>query len=101
MADEQPEALVAQRLGRRHEALCAPTVYYPTHAREFRTDIGGQRDDNTQMSSGPSRPWWQGATIYQIYPRSFADSDGDGVGDIAGITSRLDYLARLGVDAIW
>jgi alpha-glucosidase len=53
------------------------------------------------MSSGPSRPWWKGATIYQIYPRSFADSDGDGVGDIAGITLRLDYLARLGVDAIW
>lgn len=46
-------------------------------------------------------PWWQGAAIYQIYPRSFADSDGDGVGDLPGITTRLDYLKRLGIDAIW
>jgi alpha-glucosidase len=45
--------------------------------------------------------WWRGATIYQIYPRSFADSNGDGIGDLAGITSRLDYVAELGVDAIW
>src|SRR5690348_5982005 len=45
--------------------------------------------------------WWRGAAIYQIYPRSFADSDGDGVGDLPGITSRLDYVAGLGVDGIW
>ena len=45
--------------------------------------------------------WWRGATIYQIYPRSFADSNGDGVGDLPGITARLDHVARLGVDAIW
>jgi alpha-glucosidase len=45
--------------------------------------------------------WWRGATIYQIYPRSFADSNGDGVGDLAGICSRLGYVASLGVDAIW
>ena len=44
--------------------------------------------------------WWRGATIYQIYPRSFADSNGDGVGDLSGITSRLDYVAALGVDAV-
>jgi alpha-glucosidase len=45
--------------------------------------------------------WWQSGVIYQIYPRSFQDSDGDGVGDLGGIIRRLDYLAKLGVDAIW
>jgi alpha-glucosidase len=52
-------------------------------------------------SSATEREWWRGATIYQIYPRSFVDSNGDGVGDLRGITSRLDYVASLGVDAIW
>lgn len=47
------------------------------------------------------REWWRGASIYQIYPRSFADSNGDGVGDLPGITAKLDYVAALGVDAIW
>src|SRR4030042_6138939 len=45
--------------------------------------------------------WWQKAVFYQVYPRSFADGNGDGIGDIPGIISRLDYLAGLGVDAIW
>ncbi|HEY5106101.1 MAG TPA: alpha-amylase family glycosyl hydrolase [Caulobacteraceae bacterium] len=45
--------------------------------------------------------WWRGAVIYQIYPRSFADANGDGVGDLKGIIEKLDYVARLGVDAIW
>ncbi|MFC7405995.1 glycoside hydrolase family 13 protein [Georgenia alba] len=45
--------------------------------------------------------WWRDAVIYQIYPRSFADGDGDGMGDLAGITSRLEHLAALGVDAVW
>ena len=55
---------------------------------------------NVQINSTPS-PWWQHAVCYQIYVRSFADSDGDGVGDMAGIESRLPYLADLGVDAVW
>jgi alpha-glucosidase len=46
-------------------------------------------------------PWWRGATVYQVYVRSFADSNGDGVGDFAGLISKLDYIAALGVDAIW
>ena len=45
--------------------------------------------------------WWRGAVIYQIYPRSYQDSNGDGIGDLAGIVSRLPYIASLGVDAIW
>jgi alpha-glucosidase len=48
-----------------------------------------------------SSEWWRTAVIYQIYPRSFADSNGDGIGDLPGITSRLEYIAELGVDAIW
>ena len=47
------------------------------------------------------RPWWRDAVVYQVYPRSFADSNGDGIGDIPGIIERLDYLVDLGVDAIW
>ena len=50
--------------------------------------------------SGPGE-WWRGACIYQIYPRSFADSNADGIGDLPGITARLAYVASLGVDAIW
>jgi alpha-glucosidase len=46
-------------------------------------------------------PWWRTAVIYQVYPRSWADSDGDGVGDLRGVTSRLPYLRDLGVDAVW
>ena len=46
-------------------------------------------------------PWWQKGVVYQIYPRSFQDANGDGVGDLAGIQSRLDHLVNLGVDAIW
>ncbi len=55
---------------------------------------------NTRTQS-IDRDWWRGAVIYEIYPRSFQDSNGDGIGDLAGITSRLPYVAELGVDAIW
>ncbi|MCU1407104.1 MAG: glucohydrolase, partial [Glaciihabitans sp.] len=51
------------------------------------------------LTTGPA--WWSTAVVYQIYPRSFADSNGDGVGDIDGIRSRLGYLQALGVDVLW
>ena len=51
--------------------------------------------------SAPGKEWWRSAVIYQIYPRSFADANGDGMGDIQGIISRLDALEELGIDAIW
>jgi alpha-glucosidase len=54
-----------------------------------------------QSSKHNADAWWRHAVIYEIYPQSFQDSDGDGVGDLKGITSRLDYLKGLGVDAIW
>ena len=53
------------------------------------------------MSQSVQDPWWRGAVIYQIYPRSFCDHSGDGVGDLAGIVDKLDHVAGLGVDAVW
>ena len=55
----------------------------------------------TASETDPAIQWWRGAAIYQIYPRSFMDANGDGIGDLPGITQRLDHVASLGVDAIW
>ena len=55
----------------------------------------------TAASDVPAHPWYQHAVFYEIYPRSFMDSNGDGIGDLNGITSKLDYLKTLGIDAIW
>jgi alpha-glucosidase len=68
---------------------------------------GGQSllaQSTSQPSTGTSasmQDWWKNAVIYEIYPRSFQDTNGDGVGDLIGITERLDYLKELGVDAVW
>lgn len=53
------------------------------------------------MTKADEHPWWKRGVVYQVYPRSFQDSDGDGVGDLLGIERRLDYIADLGIDAIW
>ncbi len=63
--------------------------------------IGASAQTPTSQSQPTGPEWWRHAVIYEIYPRSFQDSNGDGVGDIKGITSRLDYLHDLGIDAIW
>ena len=53
------------------------------------------------LTAGRPAQWWKSAVVYQVYPRSFADSDGDGIGDLPGVISRLDHLAALGVDVLW
>ncbi|WP_170582641.1 alpha-glucosidase [Ruegeria arenilitoris] len=60
-----------------------------------------QNNVDLKHSTKTASDWWRGGVIYQIYPRSFQDSNGDGIGDLRGITRRLDYIAGLGVDAIW
>jgi oligo-1,6-glucosidase len=57
--------------------------------------------DNTKTANGYVRKWWKEAVVYQIYPRSFKDSNGDGIGDLNGITSKLDYIKGLGADVLW
>jgi alpha-glucosidase len=62
----------------------------------------GHLQDMTHMKvQSPSGEWWRGAVIYQIYPRSFRDTNGDGIGDLKGVVQGLDYIASLGVDGIW
>lgn len=59
------------------------------------------REGNVGVPPRASRDWWRDAVVYQVYPRSFADSDGDGLGDLPGVRARLPYLRDLGVDAVW
>src|SRR5580700_2022887 len=67
----------------------------------FSCTSGIPNHEKENYDSSASKNWWKDAIIYQIYPRSFKDSDGDGVGDLKGIVSKLDYLQRLGITAVW
>ena len=65
------------------------------------TSEAGAPRPEAEPGAAPRPEWWRDAVIYQVYPRSFADGNGDGMGDLAGVRARLPYLARLGVDAVW
>lgn len=63
--------------------------------------MNGEKDQPCSAKGRVTPKWWKEAVFYQIYPRSFCDSNGDGIGDLQGIIGKLDYLRELGVDALW
>src|SRR5215813_1383571 len=84
----------------RTAAVLALTIAFTfTGCSKSKPDL--QTGSGQTSSQQSAAPWWKHAVFYELYPRSFADSDNNGVGDINGITSKLDYLKQLGVDAIW
>ena len=86
-----------RRRGSRYAEACNSIA---THARQDSRLRGNDGKVSTANSSS-SPPWWRSGVVYQVYPRSFQDTNGDGVGDLAGVEARLDHLVALGVDAVW
>lgn len=80
--------------------LSASSCATTTTTDHTETAVGNKTEQKAD-SEIPDRKWWKEAVVYQIYPRSFKDSNGDGVGDLKGITSKLDYIKSIGVDVIW
>src|ERR1700691_2720936 len=73
----------------------------PPAAQSKPSPMKSKSSAQSKAATTDTRHWWQNAVFYEIYPRSFADSNDDGIGDLNGITSKLGYLHELGVDAIW
>src|SRR6478735_4016247 len=92
----QPPGAAAGRHGQRSAARTARCRSFP----ENRGPVPRALKQVKPNMPAPS-PWWKEATVYQIYPRSFRDTNGDGIGDLNGITEQLDYLQLLGIDTIW
>src|SRR3984893_18337913 len=63
--------------------------------------MSSTESSSTRRATTGTEPWWKGAVVYQVYPRSFADANGDSIGDLRGIIGKVDYLAHLGVDVVW
>ena len=82
-------------------ALLVLSVAAVSHTGFAADKTTGDKAKSKAAAAESGDVWWKHAVIYEIYPRSFQDSNGDGIGDLNGITSRLDYLKELGVDAIW
>ena len=85
---------------RRRRRAAAPRPRRARARRDPRAPAPAARR-GARVAAAAAEPWWKTAVVYQIYPRSFADSNGDGIGDLQGITDRLDHLSALGVDVIW
>ncbi len=81
--------------------LLAPAFAFTQPAATVAPNAGITSASGAKLINGYEPKWWKEAVVYQIYPRSFQDSNGDGIGDLKGITSRLDYLHKLGVNVIW
>ncbi len=77
---------------------CQNTV---TNTNQTTVNANQTNSNSTTADNIPNRKWWKEAVVYQIYPRSFKDTNGDGIGDLKGITEKLDYVKSLGVDVIW
>src|SRR3989337_2137770 len=76
-------------------------LYSLSATAKFVPGTGKEVGQATRSDTANEKKWWKEAVVYQIYPRSFKDSDGDGIGDLQGIISKLDYMQSLGIDVVW